>query len=90
MVSVKLPTGVRVSTMVPGMAFGEMALIGGTRIADVWADTGVDCLEVPLDAYAAFREAHPRAGERIMRNLAELLARRLGEANVKIDVLSGN
>ena len=90
MISVKLPTGVRVATMVPGMAFGEMALINGTRIADVWADTGVDCLELPLDAYAAFRESHARAGERIMRNLAGLLARRLGEANAKIDVLSGN
>ena len=71
MVSVKLRTGVRVATMVPGMAFGEMALIDGSRIA-------------------AFRESHPRAGERIMRNLAELLARRLNEANAKIDVLSGN
>jgi glutaminase len=90
MVSVKLRTGVRVATMVPGMAFGEMALIDGSRIADVWADTAVECLELPLDGYAAFRESHPRAGERIMRNLAELLARRLNEANAKIDVLSGN
>ncbi|HVO14926.1 MAG TPA: glutaminase A [Alphaproteobacteria bacterium] len=90
MVSVKLGTGVRVSTMVPGMAFGEMALISGTRIADVWADTATECLELPLERYDAFRARHPASGERIMRNLAALLARRLGEANAKIDVLSGN
>jgi glutaminase len=88
MVSVKLPSGVRLASLVPGMAFGEMALIGHARSADVWADTTVQCLELPLAAYADFRTSHPESGERIMCNLAALLARRLMLANTKVDLLS--
>ncbi len=72
----------------PGMAFGEMALIERERSADVWADTVVQCLELPLSAYASFRKSHPASGELIMRNLAALLARRLVLANAKVDLLS--
>jgi glutaminase len=90
MVSVKLPAGVRLATLVPGMAFGEMALVEGHRTADVWADTAVECVELPLDRFHAFRAQHPEIGERIMRNLAGMLARRLGRANTRIDLLSSN
>jgi hypothetical protein len=38
----------------------------------------------------AWREHHPEIGEQIMRNLATLLAKRLGQANTKIDLLSAN
>ncbi len=90
MVSVKLADGVRLATLVPGMAFGEMALVDGHRAADVWADTAVQCIELPLEQFYAFRELHPQVGERIMRNLAGLLARRLGRANTRIAMLSAN
>jgi glutaminase len=88
MVSVKLPNGVRLATLVAGMVFGEMALLEDRRSADVWADTTVQCLELPLAAYAGFRERHPEVGERIVRNLAVLLAKRLIHANTKIDLLT--
>jgi glutaminase len=88
MVSVKLRSGVRLASLVPGMAFGEMALIEHARSADVWADTAVQCLELSLSAYAGFCESHPESGERIMRNLAKLLARRLILVNTKVDLLS--
>ena len=88
MVSVKLRSGVRLASLVPGMAFGEMALIEHARSADVWADTAVQCLELSLSAYAGFRKSHPESGERIMRNLATLLARRLILVNIKVDLLS--
>jgi glutaminase len=90
MVSVKLANGVRLATLVPGMAFGEMALVDGHRAADVWADTSVQCIELPLERFYGFREIHPQIGERIMRNLSALLARRLGRANTRIDLLSAN
>ncbi len=90
MVSVKLPAGVRLATLVPGMAFGEMALVEGQRSADVWADTPVQCIEVPLEQFYAFRENHPEVGEHVMRNLAGLLSRRLGRANTRIDLLSSS
>jgi glutaminase len=90
MVSVKLPNNVRLATLVPGAAFGELALIGMARSADVWADTKVVCLEIEISAFNNFRKGHPEIGEQIMRNLATLLARRLRLANTKIDLLSAN
>ena len=90
MVSVKLANGVRLATLVPGMAFGEMALVEGRRTADVWADTAVQCIELPLERFDGFREIYPQVGEHIMRNLAGLLARRLSRANTRVDLLSAN
>jgi len=88
MVSVKLADGVRLATLVPGMAFGEMALVESRRGASVWADTAIKCVELPLERFYGFCEIYPKMGQRIMRNLAGLLARRLGRANRRIDLLS--
>jgi glutaminase len=60
------------------------------RSADVWADSEVTCLEVPLTEFDRFRERHPRIGERIMRNLAQLLAERLIVANNRVNLLTAN
>lgn len=88
MVSVKLPSGVRLASLARGMVFGEMALIEDVRSADVWADTLVTCLELGLDRFDEFCMRHPRGGQRIVRNLSRLLAKRLILANTKIDLLS--
>ncbi|MFO1108658.1 MAG: glutaminase A [Bradyrhizobium sp.] len=88
MVSVKLPSGVRLASLGPGMEFGEMAIIEHQRSADVWADTEVRCLELPLDAFADYRQLHPQISLKIMKNLSALLARRLILANAKVDLLS--
>ena len=88
MVSVKLPSGVRLASLGPGMEFGEMAILESRRSADVWADTQVKCLELPLDAFADYRKLHPQIALQVMRNLAALLARRLILANAKVDLLS--
>lgn len=87
-VSVRLHSGVRLATLSAGMAVGEMALLETSRSADVWADTHVACLELSLDAFNAFRDCYPHAGEKIMANLARLLAKRLIVANHKIEVLA--
>jgi len=88
MVSVKLPSGVRLASLGPGMEFGEMAIIEVKRSADVWADTPVKCLELPLNSFADYRQLHPQIAMKIMRNLSALLARRLILANAKVDLLS--
>jgi glutaminase len=88
MVSVKLPGGARLATLAAGMVIGEMALLESHRSADVWSDTFVQCLELPLFAFFRFRERHAEIGERIIRNLARLLANRLIVANTKIDLLT--
>jgi glutaminase len=89
-VNVKLPNGIRLATITAGMAFGEMALLETHRSADVLADRSVTALEVPLVDFQRFREQHPKTGERIMRNLAQLLAERLIVANSKVNLLTAN
>jgi glutaminase len=88
MVSVKLPSGVRLASLGPGMEFGEMAILERERSANVLADTPVTCLELPLDSFADYRRLHPETSLKIMRNLAAILARRLVLANAKVDLLS--
>jgi glutaminase len=89
-VHVKLPGGIRLATITAGMAFGEMALLETHRSADVEADKSVTALEVPLTDFERFREQHPRTGERIMRNLAQLLADRLIAANARVNLLTAD
>jgi glutaminase len=90
MVSVTVRGGVQVGTMLPGMAFGEMALIGGTRTANVVGDTIATCMELSLDRYTELEISHPYITGQIMRNLCALLARRLQQANRKIEALSAS
>jgi glutaminase len=61
MVSVKLVDGVRLATLVPGMAFGEPELIAFSRTADVWADNAVRCQRISRDVFNEFRNRHPAA-----------------------------
>src|SRR6202166_3336270 len=84
-VHVTLPDGVRLATLTAGMAFGEMALLESQRTADVLADVSATALEIPLADFERFREAHAKNGERIMRNLAQLLAHRLLVATTQVD-----
>jgi glutaminase len=72
------------------MAFGEMALLETRRSAEVLADMAATAYEIPLRDFEGFRDRHPRAGERIMRNLAQLLADRLIVANTKVNLLTAN
>jgi glutaminase len=87
-VHVTLPDGIRLATLTAGMAFGEMALLETHRSADVFADMSATAYEITLDDFARFRERHPRASERIMRNLAQLLADRLIVANTRVNLLT--
>ena len=89
-VKVQLRGGARLATLTAGMVFGEMALLDVRRSADVVAESAVSCVEIPIEAFNRFREAHPRIGERIMRNLALLLAERLIVANNRVNVLTAN
>jgi glutaminase len=87
-VHVTLPEGIRLATLTAGMAFGEMALLETHRSADVFADMSATAYEISLADFERFRERHPKAGERIMRNLAQLLADRLIAANARVNLLT--
>lgn len=87
--SLRSPDGVKLSSLLPGMAFGELALINQSGGADVHADTEVVCLELSMEQFHAFEETHARAAERIIRNLALLLSARIRIANARIEMLTG-
>jgi glutaminase len=89
-VHVTLPDGIRLATLTAGMAFGEMALLETHRSADVAADMAASAWEISLSDVEAFRGQHPKAGERIMRNLAQLLADRLITANARVNLLTAS
>jgi glutaminase len=89
-VHVTLPDGIRLATLTAGTPFGEMALLEPRRSADVLADMSATAYEIPLRDFERFRKQHPRAGERIMRNLAQLLADRLILANAKVNLLTSS
>jgi glutaminase len=48
----------------------------------------VVCLELPIAEFDRFRRDNPHIGERVARNLAGILAKRLILANAKINVVS--
>jgi glutaminase len=87
-VHVTLPDGVRLATLTAGMAFGEMALLEPRRSADVLADASAVAVEIAIADFERFRDRNPKAGERIMRNLAKILAERLIVANTKVSLLT--
>ena len=87
-VHVTLPDGVRLATLTAGMAFGEMALLEPRRSADVLADASAVAVEFAIADFERFRDRNPKAGERIMRNLAKILAERLIVANTKVNLLT--
>jgi glutaminase len=89
--TVKVQRGsARLATLTAGMVVGEMALLDLTRSADVIAESAVTCVEISIADFNRFRIAHPRISERIMRNLALLLAERLVVANNRISLLAAN
>ena len=85
---VTLPDGIRLATLTAGMPFGEMALLEPhvpPTSSPTWPrrPTKSRCRD-----FERFRKQHPRAGEHIMRNLAQLLADRLILANAKLNLLT--
>ncbi len=71
-VVVDLPKGgyKRLSTLTPGMGFGESALIaGGVRSADVRADSAVECYALTASAFGKLERDRPRLMIGLLMNL---------------------
>jgi CRP-like cAMP-binding protein len=80
----------RLSTLGPGMAFGESALFDGERrSADVRADSDVVCLALTRDAFAALLAEHPDVAATILRNLLRTVAATAGRLTREVAVLAG-
>src|SRR5258707_13557260 len=61
MVSVKLPSGVRLASLDQGMEFGEMALLEERRKAAGLGDAPVQNLAMPLDEFHKLLHEKPHA-----------------------------
>jgi glutaminase len=68
----------RLSTLSPGMAFGELAVVNRQpRSADVRADTAVECYALATAAFDRLSDTHPTAKitllENLLRNVSQML-----------------
>ena len=74
--------GVRLASIGPGVAFGEMALLDrGTRSADVRADAPSLCYVLSMKRLEEISLTHPRIQLQIVRNMAQEMSNRLRRAN---------
>ena len=78
----------RLATVMPGVAFGDLALFGGgPRSADVIADEPSVCYVLPMDRLDALSRSHPEVRTRLMASLAREMAARLRSADAEIRTL---
>jgi glutaminase len=79
----------RLSTLAPGLAFGELALLdGGRRSADVIADEPALCYVLPIAKLAALADAYPEIRTQLIINIGRELSARLRRADAEIRSLA--
>ena len=79
----------RLSTLGPGMSFGETALVGGGRRgADVVADSDVVCFVLTTDAFEALGRERPTAATGILRALLGSAVETAGRLTGELAVLA--
>ena len=79
----------RVSTITPGLAFGELALLdGGKRSADVIADEPALCYVLPIAKFRALASDHPAIETKLIFNICRELSARLRRADAEIRSLA--
>src|SRR5262249_62397360 len=76
--------GRRLSTLSAGMAFGEVAFVErGTRTADVFADSAVECLRMPYSLLDRLATDDPVLHGKLLRNILALVGASLRRANAE-------
>ena len=79
----------RLSTITPGLAFGELTLLdGGTRSADVIADEPTLCYVLPMTELGALASSHPEIQSKLIFNIGRELSARLRRADAEIRTLA--
>ena len=90
-VTLDLPNGqrTRLSTLSPGMTFGELALVDRSpRTADVRADTVVECCVLSAAALDRLGVAEPRIKTAILENLLRSVHRMVARNNRELATLT--
>jgi len=79
----------RLSTISPGVAFGELALLdGGARSADAIAEEPTRCYILPIVKLQVLAQRHPEIERKLITNIARELAHRLRSADAEIRSLA--
>jgi glutaminase len=79
----------RVSTLAPGMVFGEMSAIDRCpRSADVSADSQVLCYALPVEEFDAFGESHPAMKAILLENILRHVSSMLRRLNQEVSALA--
>ena len=79
----------RLSTISPGLAFGELSLLdGGRRSADVIADEPTLCYVLPLGELELISKQHPEIRSKLIFNIGRELSARLRRADAEIRSLA--
>jgi glutaminase len=77
------------STLTPGLAFGDLALLdGGTRSADVIADEPTLCYALPIAKFRTLATSHPEIQNKLISNIGRELSARLRRADAEIRSLA--
>jgi glutaminase len=87
----ELPNGslVRLSTLSPGMSFGELAALTGTpRSADVRADTEVACFALPVETLARLSERRPDLKLALLENLLANVCQTVARLTQEVSTLA--
>ncbi|WP_163851838.1 glutaminase A [Pseudooceanicola aestuarii] len=80
--------GRRVAAVGPGQAFGEMALLdGGTRSANVWAETRLLAYGIAVEEIRRLADSRPQILSTIYANIIRSISTRLRNANDQIRAL---
>jgi len=79
------PEGRRLSTLSAGMTFGELAYVErGTRTADVYADTDVECRTLSYATLDRLAATDPRLYAKLLHGLARVVVVSLRRANAEV------
>jgi CRP-like cAMP-binding protein len=79
----------RLSTCVPGMLFGDMAILERRpRSATVHADEPVQCYAMSLEKFDRLTTTHPDLKVALLENFARSLSRRVRRLTNEVSALS--
>lgn len=92
-VAIQIPTSatgaIRLTSIGPGVAFGEMALVdGGRRSADAVAEEDCDVLQLDLPTLQTLSWERPGIVNTLMTNITKILSGRLRRANTELQTLT--
>lgn len=81
---------VRLSTLSPGMSFGELAALTRTpRSADVRADTEVACFALPVETFDRLSERRPDLKLALLENLLANVCQTVARLTQEVTALAG-